>query len=91
MRLMFYADLRAERIVKTRTTLKKRIEEEGFPPGRLVGPNRAWTDEEVYAWVLSRPSDKAPPKGAVADMSPDAIAARVAKAMATKTAKKAVA
>jgi hypothetical protein len=91
MRLMIFRDLRAERIVKTRTTLKKRIEEEGFPPGRLNGPYRVWTDEEVYAWVLSRPSDKVPPKGAVADMTPEGIAARVAKAMATKAAKKAAA
>ena len=88
MRLMFFGDLRAERIVKTRTTLKEWIENQGFPPGRLVGPHRVWSDEEVYAWVMSRPSDKAPPKGAVADMRPEAIRARVAKAMATKAAKR---
>ena len=30
MRLMFFDDLRAERIVRTRTTLNKWIEEEGI-------------------------------------------------------------
>ena len=40
---------------------------------------------------MARPSDEAPLKGAVADMTPEGIAARVAKAMATKAAKKAAA
>ena len=55
-----------------------------WPPGRA---NRVWTDAEVFAWIEARPSDQAPPKGAVADMSPEAIAARVAKSQATKAAK----
>ena len=91
MRAMFFDDLRAERIVRTRTTLDKWIREQGFPPGRLVGKNRIWTDAEVFAWIEARPSDRAPLKGAVADMTPEGIAARVAKAKATKAAKKAAA
>ena len=88
MRAMFFDDLHDEGICKTRTTLAKWIREQGFPPGRLVGKNRVWTDVEVFAWITARPSDKAPPKGAVSDMSPGAISARVAKAKATKRAAK---
>ena len=91
MRVLQFDDLRAERIVRTRTTLDKWIREQGFPPGRLVGRHRVWTEAEVFAWIESRPSDRAPLKGAVLDMTPEGIAARVAKAMATKRAKKAAA
>ena len=29
-------------------TLKRRVEKDGFPPGRYIGDNtRAWTEEEV--------------------------------------------
>ena len=91
MRLLHFEDLRAERIVRTRTTLDKWIREQGFPCGRIVGRNRVWLEAEVLAWIEARPSDRAPLKGAVADMTPEGIAARVAKAMATKRAKKAAA
>jgi hypothetical protein len=30
----------------------------GFPPGRLLGPNtRVWTEDEIIAWLDSRPVD----------------------------------
>jgi hypothetical protein len=38
-------------------TLKRAIDNQGFPPGRLITPNcRRWTVEEVEAWIESRPS-----------------------------------
>ena len=41
-------------------TLKRRVLNEGFPPGRYVGHLRIWTVEEVDEWWKSRPS-AAPP------------------------------
>ena len=37
--LIRFADLKDRRIVNNRQTLKKSIRNEGFPPGRLLGPN----------------------------------------------------
>jgi predicted DNA-binding transcriptional regulator AlpA len=43
-------------------TLKRRVEQDNFPPGRYVGPNtRVWTTEEVERWWATRPS-AAPPE-----------------------------
>jgi predicted DNA-binding transcriptional regulator AlpA len=43
-------------------TLKRRIQSDGFPPGRRLGPNtRVWTEEEVERWWATRPS-AAPPE-----------------------------
>jgi len=37
--------------------LKRRVERDGFPPGRKTGANeRTWTEEEVEAWINSRPT-----------------------------------
>ena len=41
-------------------TLKRRVLNDGFPPGRYVGHLRIWTVEEVEEWWKSRPS-AAPP------------------------------
>jgi predicted DNA-binding transcriptional regulator AlpA len=31
----------------------------GFPSGRLISPNcRAWTEEEIAAWLAQRPTEK---------------------------------
>ena len=75
-----------ERIVQTWTTLNRWIDTKGFPPGRIIGRHRAWTEAEVFAWIEAQPADKAPPKGAIAQ--PEKVAERVAKAMATKAAKR---
>jgi hypothetical protein len=58
MRLLFKDDLRDERIVSSWTTLNKWIDERGFPPGRMLGLNRVWTEREVYAWIEAQPTDK---------------------------------
>ena len=61
--LMRYEDLRASGIVKTWQTLNHWIEERGFPPGRMIGRFRTWTQAEVMAWVESQPTGKIEPRG----------------------------
>jgi hypothetical protein len=34
------------------------IEKEGFPAGVMVGRNRLWPEEQIDAWIASRPSAK---------------------------------
>ena len=56
MKYLRYPDLAARGIVKTRMTLKRLIDSQGFPPGILLPPNcRAWSEEDVDAWLASRP------------------------------------
>jgi hypothetical protein len=51
-----YADLLALGIVNNRVSLSNWIHGQGFPPGRLIGPNsRAWDESEVQRWLDSRP------------------------------------
>jgi hypothetical protein len=52
-----FADLVAAGIVQNWTTLLRLIDDEGFPPGVMIGPNtRAWRLAELEAWLTSRPS-----------------------------------
>jgi predicted DNA-binding transcriptional regulator AlpA len=61
MILLRYRDLVARGLFNSRMTMWRAIEQQGFPPGRLVTPNsRAWTEVEVDQWVASRPSGKKP-------------------------------
>jgi predicted DNA-binding transcriptional regulator AlpA len=40
-----------------RMTLKRLIDTQGFPAGILISPNaRAWDEDEVDAWIASRPA-----------------------------------
>jgi predicted DNA-binding transcriptional regulator AlpA len=56
-----YCDLVALGIVANRITLRNWIRDRGFPPGLLLGPNtRTWGEDEVEAWIASRPIS---PKG----------------------------
>jgi hypothetical protein len=51
-----FEDLKSRRIVENWQTLHNWIAREGFPPGRKLGPNtRAWTEQEVTAWLDARP------------------------------------
>ncbi|MGO9701435.1 MAG: hypothetical protein ACLPKT_23945 [Methylocella sp.] len=51
-----FDDLRASGITDNWTHLTRLIDVEGFPPGRLISANlRAWTVDEVQAWLASRP------------------------------------
>jgi predicted DNA-binding transcriptional regulator AlpA len=57
MKLIRYTDLVAKGVVNSRMTLKRLIDLQGFPPGRLVTPNsRAWTEDEVDQWIDGRPT-----------------------------------
>lgn len=52
-----YKDLEARGIVNSWTALRYKIKHNGFPPGRYIGPNsRAWTAEEVQAWIDALPT-----------------------------------
>jgi hypothetical protein len=56
-----FEDLKARRIVENWTTLRNRIKKSGFPPGRMIGPNaRAWTENEVEAWLDRQPTARKP-------------------------------
>jgi Prophage CP4-57 regulatory protein (AlpA) len=51
-----FADLKARGIITSRPMLLRRIEHDGFPPGRMLGANtRAWPENEIDAWLESRP------------------------------------
>jgi len=54
-----YRELQKARIVNNRASLSYKIKHQGFPVGRLLGPNtRAWTKNEIEAWLASRPKGK---------------------------------
>ena len=56
MKLIRYNDLVAKGVVNSRMTLKRLIDTQGFPTGRLITPNsRAWDEEDVDAWIAERP------------------------------------
>ena len=49
-KLVRFKDLKERGIVSNRVTLQRRIKDQGFPPGFLLGPNsRAWTEDEIEA------------------------------------------
>ena len=53
-KLARYYDLVARGIINNRMTLSRWIEQEGFPPGLMLGPNtRAWRESDVEAWLAS--------------------------------------
>ena len=63
--LLRFRDLKDRRIVSNHVTLKRWIEREGFPPGRMLGPNtRVWRESEIEAWLDSRPTDNTLLRGA---------------------------
>lgn len=57
-----YRDLVARGTVKNRPQLKNLQENDGFPLGRLFGPNtRVWDEQtEVVPWEKSRPTGPKP-------------------------------
>jgi predicted DNA-binding transcriptional regulator AlpA len=57
MKLIRYQDLVERGIVSSRMTLKRLIDNQGFPAGCLITPNaRAWEEAEVDAWIKNRPT-----------------------------------
>jgi hypothetical protein len=60
-----FRDLKDRGIINSWPILRRRIERDGFPPGRMLGPNtRAWSEAEVEAWIKSRPTAGPAPRGA---------------------------
>jgi hypothetical protein len=56
MKFLRFSDLKDRGIFNSRMTLKRAIDERGFPQGRLLTPGcRAWTEDEVSEWLASRP------------------------------------
>ena len=61
MKFLRFADLKAAGIVASWPMLRRRIERDGFPPGCMLGPNtRAWAQEEIAAWLATRPTARKP-------------------------------
>lgn len=57
MRMLRFPDLVARGLFNSRMTLKRAIDNQGFPPGILITPNsRAWSEGEIDAWIASRPT-----------------------------------
>jgi predicted DNA-binding transcriptional regulator AlpA len=65
MKFLRFADLKTAGIINSWPMLRRRIERDGFPAGRMLGPNtRAWTEDEILAWLDGRPTArKAGPRG----------------------------
>ena len=54
-----FSNLKAENIVTNHVTLGRWIEQEGFPPGVMLGPNtRAWRRSWIDNWLASRPTKR---------------------------------
>jgi predicted DNA-binding transcriptional regulator AlpA len=63
VKLLRFEDLREQRIVRSWTTLNDWVDNRGFPPGRMIGRFRTWTEDEVMAWIERQPQAKLPPRG----------------------------
>jgi predicted DNA-binding transcriptional regulator AlpA len=83
-RVLRFRDLRKMGVVQNWPTLARWIEKEGFPSGRLLGPNsRCWTEEEVEAWFLSRPEHREDPPPEKAKPAPSAATEEGGSVMAS--------
>lgn len=54
--LLRFSDLCQRNIIKSWAMLKRRVENDRFPPGRIIGRRRLWTEEEIDEWVKSFPT-----------------------------------
>jgi predicted DNA-binding transcriptional regulator AlpA len=51
-----FADLKQAGLVRNWPTLLRLIDNNGFPPGFLLGRNtRVWVLDDVQAWIAARP------------------------------------
>jgi predicted DNA-binding transcriptional regulator AlpA len=84
MKLLNYTDLVAMGVVRSRMTLWRMIQGQGFPPGILISANRrAWLEEDVRNWLASRPVTKA--SAADGDQSDSRDAERASRDSASST------
>ena len=63
LNLLRFEDLRDKQIVRTWNTLNNWIDTRGFPPGRMIGRFRTWTEAEVTAWIERQPATKLKARG----------------------------
>ncbi len=50
-----FRHLKQAGIINNRETLRRWVDEQGFPPGALIGPNtRVWKRSDVEAWLATR-------------------------------------
>jgi hypothetical protein len=60
--LLRFRGLRERGIVNSWPQLKRLQELYGFPLGRMLSPNvRAWSEDEIDAWIESRPIENTRP------------------------------
>jgi predicted DNA-binding transcriptional regulator AlpA len=63
-KLLRFRDLQQRGVVKSWPMLQRRVARDGFPRGRMLGPNsRAWTEDEIEKWLASRPVAGPAPRG----------------------------
>jgi len=66
--LIRFTVLRQRGVVNNWPQLGRLIRDHGFPPGILIGPNtRAWREDEVEAWLDSRPTATKPDPRTIAE------------------------
>jgi hypothetical protein len=86
--ILRFADLKQRKIVLNWPALRFLIKEQGFPPGKLLSPNRrGWPEEEVEQWLKNRPTGSTPLKGAAKENRADRIAADAGSAEASQRLK----
>ena len=77
--ILRFRDLRDRGIIKNWPTLRRAIDNRGFPPGFMLSPRqRCWFEDEVEAWLEARPVAvklNAPLKGAAKRL----VAAKLAR------------
>ncbi len=62
--LLRFLDLQERGIARSWAQLKN-LQKNGFPLGKMLSPNcRVWSEDEVDAWLDSRPVEGPPPRGA---------------------------
>jgi hypothetical protein len=64
--LLRFRELKERGVVNSWMQLKHLQRLHGFPLGRMLSPNvRCWTEREIDAWIVSRPTENTQPlKGA---------------------------
>ena len=56
IRLLRFRHLKERGIADSWPQLRRLMQHQGFPPGRLLGPQtRVWSEEEIDAWFAARP------------------------------------
>jgi hypothetical protein len=68
--LLRFRDLKARGVVKSWPQLNRMQKLHDFPLGRLMSPNvRAWTEEEIEAYIESRPIENSRPRQGITKKS----------------------